>query len=900
MGVLNVAVNIVAYDLTGGAIRAMAGDLEALGQSGVRAMSNLKQGGDDANNTMMELKGSAIGAGLAFALFAAGTAAGISGAGDLQMGLQRLELATQSTAGAFPKLEAAVVDMANHSLYSTQDTTAAFEKLSEMGFKAQNVMYGFGPAAEVLFQGAYNSTQALQGLGRQALAVGEAMQVGAVEGATLLGSALNTFKSEGLSAATTANDLVGAFYNGVPSATELQQAIEQAGGTASSSGVKFKDFVVTLDLLGQAGLSGSSAGASLSYMLRSLDNPTTKQAKVMEELGITTAKTGVAMDTFRSSLAATGSAGATASAKFDGSVTGLQALYKAGQAASIIPLDTSFNLWATSAGLLGNKLFDAGGNFIGFQGAIDVLDQTMGAKSLTMQEKMQIIGDLFNVRSGRAALLLTNLKDFDTQYKNIWNRIGSTDALSNAQKMLNTFNGAITTLKTTLTSALSEAFLPVVDFLAHVAQGLNNLVSRLMAADPWVKTLVASFLIFGTILGAVVTLAIVGVLIALSPLAPLFGALVVAFGMVVAGAAFLAAGFMLISTHAKQFHDIVDPLIHAVENFAGGLMTRLGPALTNVANLIMWLVNTTRPIWELLWNNFTTILRVAWDIIVGIVKVAGSIIQGFIFVFLDIIGGKWGKAWTDIQTMARNVWNALVEMVTNIGHTILDAISRLLSSIWSTVQNGMHNVQQGFAVVWLLIQSKVREVATDIVSSILTGMNNFVQAIAGAVGNVGSAIGGIVNAIKQAIMNVVSAAAGWGGDLIKNLAGGITGGIGVVTGAVGNVASAIGNFLHHSKPDEGPLADDDMWMGDMMQGWAGEIVRHTPTVANAARGVASAIQSSVNTPALAYSGYVNSGGGSSNGNTTVNFVMDGKTLYQAVIERATGKLKQAGASRQYR
>ena len=63
----------------------------------------------------------------------------------------------------------------------------------------------------------------------------------------------------------------------------------------------------------------------------------------------------------------------------------------------------------------------------------------------------------------------------------------------------------------------------------------------------------------------------------------------------------------------------------------------------------------------------------------------------------------------------------------------------------------------------------------------------------------------------------------WGSDFISGLINGITSKIGGLANAVKGTADKIRSFLHFSKPDEGPLADYESWMPDMMGGLAAGI-----------------------------------------------------------------------------
>ena len=52
--------------------------------------------------------------------------------------------------------------------------------------------------------------------------------------------------------------------------------------------------------------------------------------------------------------------------------------------------------------------------------------------------------------------------------------------------------------------------------------------------------------------------------------------------------------------------------------------------------------------------------------------------------------------------------------------------------------------------------------------------------------------------------------------MISNFADGIKSAYSKVTDVVSDVASTVSSFLHHSTPDEGPLAHDDKWGSDFM------------------------------------------------------------------------------------
>lgn len=89
---------------------------------------------------------------------------------------------------------------------------------------------------------------------------------------------------------------------------------------------------------------------------------------------------------------------------------------------------------------------------------------------------------------------------------------------------------------------------------------------------------------------------------------------------------------------------------------------------------------------------------------------------------------------------------------------------------------------------------------------------------------------------------IINQAADWGKHLIENFVAGLQFAWNHTGGAVVNwIGDQIKKVLGHSKPSEGPLHDDDVWMIHMMQGFEQQIASQTPRVVAATRNAAAAI-----------------------------------------------------------
>ena len=81
----------------------------------------------------------------------------------------------------------------------------------------------------------------------------------------------------------------------------------------------------------------------------------------------------------------------------------------------------------------------------------------------------------------------------------------------------------------------------------------------------------------------------------------------------------------------------------------------------------------------------------------------------------------------------------------------------------------------------------------------------------------------------------------WGHDIIANFVQGIKDKIAAVSNAAKEAAGAVAKFLHHTTPDEGPLAGDDQWMPEMMQQFVDGITQGIPALRDAAEAAADGV-----------------------------------------------------------
>lgn len=83
----------------------------------------------------------------------------------------------------------------------------------------------------------------------------------------------------------------------------------------------------------------------------------------------------------------------------------------------------------------------------------------------------------------------------------------------------------------------------------------------------------------------------------------------------------------------------------------------------------------------------------------------------------------------------------------------------------------------------------------------------------------------------------------WGSDLVENIVGGLTGSsaLGKLAGAASRVAGTIASYIHHSVPDEGPLADELEYMPDMIDNLVKTLYKASPKLEKATSDVAGMV-----------------------------------------------------------
>lgn len=217
----------------------------------------------DANSA--SINDLANGAGKVGLALTAASAAAVGVAATFDKGMSAVKATGADAAQNFDALREAAIDAGADTAYSATEAAGAIEELSKAGVSASDVLGG-----------------ALTG----SLDLAAAGEIGVADAAGIASIAMTQFKLSGQDVGHVADLLAAGAGKAMGGVQELGEGLKQGGLVASAMGMSLEETVAALSSFASAGLLGSDAGTSMKTMLQSLQNPSSKAKKLMDELGI--------------------------------------------------------------------------------------------------------------------------------------------------------------------------------------------------------------------------------------------------------------------------------------------------------------------------------------------------------------------------------------------------------------------------------------------------------------------------------------------------------------------------------------------------------------------------------------------------------------------------------------
>lgn len=639
--------------------------------------------------------GLSIGAGLGYA---------VKQSADFDTAMRKAGAIAGATTDEFDAMKQAAIELGANTSKSASEVAEAMTELAAKGFDANQTI------------------AAMPGIISAAEASGEDLAMTS----DTVASALNIWGLEASEASRVADILAESANSTAAGVLDMQYAFKYAGAPAAALGVSLEELSGAIGLMTNAGLQGENAGTALRASLLALLNPSDKNAKAMEEMGIQIKDS-------------------------QNNFVGLSALVD--NLSKSMEGQTDTQKAATLAQLVGTEavsgflaLMNAGPKKIDEMTAS--LENSGGASQEAAQKMKAGIGGSLEQLSGAIDSLVISIGD---QLAPSVQKVADWLAI-----LLNWFNG------------LSEGFKQFLVISTAVVGGISLLVAGLGILIGFVglvsSGLGALAIAFGTTSAAILTTIgiVAGIVLGIVALGAAF---VIAYqkvewfrNMVDAAWAWIKNAFFTALEYVKGVVQVVMADISAfiaqqlakVKAFwdenGKSIMTIVKTYFGVIWEYIKMVMGVIKGVFQVVWPLIVGIIKIAWATIKSIVSTTISAVLGVIQTVMKVLQGDWKGAWNTIKSTAKEIWDNIVGYfkdidLSGIGKDIIAGLINGISSMVGSVKTAVSN-----------ISGKIKDGFTDFFdihspSRLMMGLAKFIPLgiSEGIVGNVKS----VVNATKQ-------------------------------------------------------------------------------------------------------------------------------------------------------
>lgn len=285
-------------------------------------------------------------------------------------------------------------------------------------------------------------------------------------------------------------------------------------------------------------------------------------------------------------------------------------------------------------------------------------------------------------------------------------------------------------------------------------------------------------------------------------------------------------------TVSTIFGDIYSVLSEFMRNVLGNALEIAGPMIQKIVDMFKSVGESLKAFWEEHGQTITSIIQGILDFITPIITFALQFIANAVLGFcngiknmiegaLDFIGGifdtfsalfsgDWNGFWEGIKEILEGAlqfaWG-LVETIFNA--KILGSIKSFITGAGNVITGWVNNVKSWFSNMGTNISNitntSLNTVKTffrdklnwikDWVSNIINSIKGFfsggLTAIKDNVSSIFNAVKNLGGKVKDVFTGLINSALGWGKDIVKGIANGITNSIGTAITAVKNLANSI-------------------------------------------------------------------------------------------------------------
>lgn len=655
---------------------------------------------------------------------AAGLGLAAKSAMDFEAQLSSIKAVSGATAGQMDQLSKLAINMGAKTKYSATEAAQGIEELMKAGVSTKDIMAG-----------------GLAG----ALDLAVAGELDLADAAAIASTALNAFKSDGLTVAKAGDLLAGAANASATSVSELKYGLSMASAVASGVGMTFADTTTALAAFANSGLVGSDAGTSLKTMLLNL-SPSTKEAQAtMEKLGLATK---------------------------DGS----------------------------------SAFYDANGHIKSLADISQLLKTQLSG--LTDEQRQLALKTMFGTDAIRAANILykegaSGIKEMYSQMGKVTAADVAKERLNNVKGTIEQLKGAVETASITLGNAL----LPAIKFITQALQGLvdkfNGLSPQMQQFIAMAGLASVAFaLIIGPVLmfvgilpGLIASVTAIAGLLQVTVSALLIGAGVVT--LAIAAIVALGVAFYLAYQKIDWFKNavnaawaeivsywnialnfisgIVQTVIGAVAGFIGSKLNEIKAFWdengSSIMKIVQFYFGAIQVYIAVIFGVIKTIFQTVWPLICGIVQIAWAVIKtnigtaidlilGLISVAMKLLNGDWSGAWEEIKQTASTIMDNVIgyfedidlyQIGKDIIQGLLDGLSDMAGSISEKVSKLASLIPKGLRD-FLGIQSPSRitmQLGNYVGQGLVIGMDDQLSQIKSASRDMATAAVPNVQSVKR-------------------------------------------------------------------------------------------------------------------------------------------------------
>lgn len=205
---------------------------------------------------------------------------------------------------------------------------------------------------------------------------------------------------------------------------------------------------------------------------------------------------------------------------------------------------------------------------------------------------------------------------------------------------------------------------------------------------------------------------------------------------------------------------VIPQAIAAWQRFGPGVVAALNAAISTIRGVIQGIatvvsgtVDQIKAHWDTIWALFGPAARAAIQIVKTYVQTELNVIADLFRLFSDLIHGRWGDAWNQLQNVVKDVLNGIVSIVGSALHGLAGTAGALARLVGQAIAAGVKSAVSGLSGLAGDMLGKIRGAINEVGGTAFSlaraiGFNIADGAISGIgnlAGRLGSAIAGAVS-----------------------------------------------------------------------------------------------------------------------------------------------------------